>query len=172
MSTQFEPPETAERSKAAITMRTAELTVATIIAALALLVIWSNYKLGAGWASDGPQAGYFPFRLAVIILISCIVVMVQVIRQNDRSPFVERAQLRLVAIVLLPLIAYIAALQVIGIYVASAIFIGVFMMAIGRFSWWKSLVVGAGISLVFFWIFELQFQVPLPKGPLEHFFGF
>jgi hypothetical protein len=110
--------------------------------------------------------------LAVIILISCIVVMVQVIRQNDRSPFVERAQLRLVAIVLLPLIAYIAALQVIGIYVASAIFIGVFMMAIGRFSWWKSLVVGAGISLVFFWIFELQFQVPLPKGPLEHFFGF
>src|SRR3979411_1562901 len=151
MSTQFEPPETAERSKAAIRMRTAELTVATIIAALALLVIWSNYKLGAGWASDGPQAGYFPFRLAVIILISCIVVIVQVIRQNDRSPFVERAQLRLVAIVLLPLIAYIAALQVIGIYVASAIFIGVFMMAIGRFSWWKSLVVGVGISLVFFW---------------------
>jgi hypothetical protein len=172
MSTQFEPPEIVKRSKAAITMRTAELIVATIIAALALLVIWSNYRLGAGWASDGPQAGYFPLRLAVIILICCIVVLVQAIRNNDRSPFVERAQLRLVAIVLLPLVAYIASLQLIGIYVASAILIGVFMMAIGKFSWWKSLVVGAGISLLFFWIFELQFQVPLPKGPLEHFFGF
>jgi hypothetical protein len=46
------------------------------------------------------------------------------------------------------------------------------MMAVGKFSWWKSLIVGVGMNLVLFWVFEVQFKVPLPKGPVEHFFGY
>ncbi len=172
MNIPTEPSEAAEGSEAAITIRTAELIVGGLLAALALLVIWSNYRLGAGWASDGPQAGYFPFRLGIVILLASITVIAQAILKADRSTFVERAQLKLVAIVLLPLIVYVAAIQVVGIYVPSALFIGIFMMAVGKFSWWKASVIGAGTTLAIFWIFELQFQVPLPKGPLEQLFGF
>lgn len=172
MSTQIESHGVDEGSDTAITKRTAELIVGAILAALAVLVVWSNYQIGAGWAEDGPQSGYFPLRMGVFILIGSIAVIVQAVLKNDRSSFVEKAQLRLVATVLVPLIVYVAAIQWLGIYLASALFIGIFMMAIGKFAWWKSLIVSVSISLAFFWIFEMAFKVPLPKGPIEHFFGF
>jgi putative tricarboxylic transport membrane protein len=172
MSTHTEPHESAPHLEAAVSIRTVELIVGVLLAGLALLVIWSNYQLGAGWADDGPEAGYFPLRLGVIILVASIAVIVQATLKNDRSAFIERGQLKLVATVLLPLIVYIGAIGFIGIYVASALFIGIFMMVIGKFHFLKAILVGGGTSLVFFWIFEIAFKVPLPKGPLEHLFGF
>ena len=77
-------------------------------------------------------------RMGVAIFVASIVVIVQAVRKNDRSAFVEREQLKLVATVLLPLIVYIAAIRFIGIYVASALFIGIFMPLVGKFSWLKS----------------------------------
>jgi putative tricarboxylic transport membrane protein len=32
--------------------------------------------------------------------------------------------------------------------------------------------VSLGVSAVLFWMFEIQFMVPLPKGPLEALFGY
>lgn len=159
-------------SPTAITRRTAELAVGVIVGAFGVTAIVSNYLLGAGWAEDGPQAGYFPLRMGVAILVASIVVVVQALRANDRSAFVEREQLKLVATVLLPLVVYIAAIKFIGIYVASALFIGIFMKLVGKFSGLKSAVAGIGINLALFWIFEIGFKVPLPKGPLEHLLGY
>jgi putative tricarboxylic transport membrane protein len=172
MSTQEEIHDRVEPSAAVITRRSAEIAVGVIVAAFALLAIISNYQLGAGWAEDGPQAGYFPLRMGVAILIASIVVIVQAVRKNDRSAFVEHTQLKLVATVLLPLVVYIAAIKFTGIYVASALFVGIFMTLVGKFSWWRSALTGVGISVALFWIFEIMFKVPLPKGPLEHLLGY
>ena len=172
MSSQPEVQEPDGHAEIAITRRTAELAVGGFLALLAILVMFSNYRLGAGWASDGPQAGYFPFRLGVAIFIGSLIVLRQAYISNDRSAFIEKGQLSLVATVLLPLVVFVAAVQFIGIYLASAIFIGAFMVFVGKFSWWKALLTGCGTSLVLFWIFETMFQVPLPKGPLEAFFGY
>ena len=172
MTTQQQLDSATGPAQAAITRRTAEIAAGITIGAFALLAIVSNYLLGAGWAEDGPQAGYFPFRMGIAIFIASIVVLVQAVRKNDRSAFVERGQLKLVAIVLVPLTLHIASIRFIGIYVASALFIGLFMLLVGKFSWWKSLIAGVGINLVWFWVFEILFMVPLPKGPLEHLLGY
>jgi hypothetical protein len=172
MSTQEEIHASVAPSAAVITRRTAEIAVGIIVGAFALLAIVSNYQLGAGWAEDGPQAGYFPLRMGVAILVASIAVVIQAVRKDDRSAFVEHTQLKLVATVLLPLVVYIAAIKFIGIYVASTLFIGIFMTLVGKFSWWRSAITGVGISLALFWIFEIMFKVPLPKGPLEHLLGY
>jgi hypothetical protein len=172
MSTQEEIHGQVEPSATVVTKRSAEIFVGIVIAAFALLAIVSNYQLGAGWADDGPQAGYFPLRMGVAILIASIVVIIQALLRNDRSAFVEHTQLKLVATVLLPLTAYIAAIQFTGIYVASALFIGIFMALVGKFSPLRSAVTGIVINLVMFWIFEILFKVPLPKGPLEQLLGY
>jgi putative tricarboxylic transport membrane protein len=172
MSTQEEIQGSVAPSATVITKRTAEIAVGIVVAAFALLAIVSNYQIGAGWAEDGPQAGYFPMRMGVAILLASIVVLVQAVRKNDRSAFLEHNQLKLVAVVLLPLILYIAALQFIGVYVASALFIGIFMWLVGKFSPIRSAITGVSVSLVLFWIFEIMFTVPLPKGPLEQLFGY
>jgi putative tricarboxylic transport membrane protein len=172
MSKQDEIHGSVAPSATAITRRSAEIAVGIGVAAFGLLAIISNYQLGAGWAEDGPEAGYFPFRMGVAILLASIVVVVQAVRRNDRSAFVESTQLKLVATVLLPLVVYIAAIKFTGIYVASTVFIGIFMALVGKFSWWRSAITGIAINLVLFWIFEIMFKVPLPKGPLEQLFGY
>lgn len=159
-------------SRAVITVRTAEIVVAVTIGLFASLTLWSNYQLGAGWSAYGPEAGYFPMRLGIIILIASCFVLFHALRANDRTPFLEVEQAKLVGIILLPLIVYVFAIKYLGIYVASAIFIMTFMFFLGKFSWWKSLGLGVLIMIVFFYIFEIQFMVPLPKGPLENWLGY
>jgi uncharacterized membrane protein (DUF4010 family) len=64
------------------------------------------------------------------------------------------------------------AIQLIGIYAASAIFIAAFMRVMDKYSWLKTAAVGAGVSVTMFWMFEVWFMVPLPKGPIEALFGY
>ena len=59
-----------------------------------------------------------------------------------------------------------------GIYVPSAIFIAAFMRFLGKYGWLRTALVSLGVMLVFFMMFEIWFQVPLPKGPLEAAFGY
>jgi hypothetical protein len=42
----------------------------------------------------------------------------------------------------------------------------------GAFSWWQRLLSGVLTMVVVFVVFELQFKVPLPKGPLENWLGY
>ena len=75
-------------------------------------------------------------------------------------------------LVLVPTIVYVLAIQLIGIYVASALFIAAFMRVMDKYSWLKTLVISIGVNVTLFWMFEVQFMVPLPKGPLEALFGY
>ncbi|MBV8271408.1 MAG: tripartite tricarboxylate transporter TctB family protein [Cupriavidus sp.] len=157
---------------AAISVRAAEIAVALLIAIGAVVVMVSNYQIGAGWAPDGPEAGYFPMRIGAIIFIACLVVLWQAWRSDSDKVFVTWPQLRQVAVILVPLTVYVALIAFAGIYVASALFIAGFMRAIGKFAVWRAVLTGVVINVVLFWIFEMQFRVPLPKGPLEAAFGF
>ena len=60
----------------------------------------------------------------------------------------------------------------VGLYVSSAIFIAVFMRWQGKFSLVKSCLTGLIVSVVLFAMFEIWFNVPLLKGPLEAAFGY
>jgi hypothetical protein len=73
--------------------------------------------------------------------------------------------------VLVPTALYAAAVTWIGIYVSSTLFIAFFMRWLGKYPWWKVAAVSLGAAVVFYLVFEIWFQVPLPKGPMEGFFG-
>jgi hypothetical protein len=164
--------EVREPSPAVFSIRTAEIAVALALTIGSLILMWDNYQLGAGWGPYGPEAGYFPMRLAVIILIASIVVFIHAIRDNDQTPFIEVAQAKLVAVILLPLLIFVFAIGYLGIYVASILFIAAFMVFLGKFPIWKAALVSICLMGFFFYIFEIQFLVPLPKGPLENWLGY
>ena len=54
--------------------------------------------------------------------------------------------------------------QLIGIYVASALYIAVFMVWLGKYTWPRSLTVGFVVSASLYLMFEVWFKVPLFKG--------
>ena len=157
-----------------VTTRTMELVVAGIFMLLAVVVMVDSVRVGMGWAFDGPEAGYFPFYIGLLLFgASAGTFAVNIFgRDVDRSNFVDRSSLRLVLKVLAPTIIYIVVMYFLGIYVASALYIGFFMMWIGKYSLAKTIPVAAIIPLVLFWLFEIAFLIPLPKGPLEAALGF
>jgi hypothetical protein len=159
--------------RAAFRRKSAEIGVAAIFFLVGALVMYDSQRLGSTWGADGPQPGYFPFYVGLIICVSSVVNIVRglMIRADKNSPFVLTGQLKLVMEVLIPTAIYAAAITWIGLYVASVAFIGYFMRVLGKYPWWKVLAVSVGTAVVLYLIFEVWFLVPLPKGPLESALG-
>jgi hypothetical protein len=157
----------------AASMRATELVVAGILFLLGALVVWESGRLGAQWGDDGPQAGYFPFYIGLFICVSSLIVFGRAAfdARGSRRALVTRGQLKLVLLLLAPSIVYVGLIQVLGMYVASSLFVAFFMLYLGRYSLLKTLPVALGVSLAFFVLFEVWFKVPLPKGPLEAAIG-
>lgn len=151
-----------------------DAVAAAVIFAVGVVMMIDNYKIGAGWASDGPESGYFPFRIGAILCFASLLVALRSLwgKQRKLEVFVSWARFKLVLLVLLPTAAYVLVIQFLGIYVASTFFIGAFMRAMDKSSWLKTLLVSLGVNGLLFWMFEIQFKVPLPKGPLEALFGY
>ena len=161
-----------ESGQAGVRVIVLDLSVAAFIFALGALVAWDSHRLGSGWSTDGPQTGYFPFYIALLICGSSLLNIVFALsKTNKDKAFVEVGALKLVLSVLLPAAIYVALIAWAGIYLASAAFVAFFMRWLGKYAWWKVAAVSIGNSAVFFLIFELWFKVPLPKGPLEALLG-
>lgn len=153
-------------------MRTADLTTALVLMAGGVLVIWDSLRLGIGWGSDGPQSGFFPFWLAVLLTVSCATIAWQAGRRGRGRPFITRAQLQPVLTTLLPSAGFVVLTQFIGLYVASALFMGFYMRWIGRYGWIPIVLISVLFPVVTFLVFETWFLVPMPKGPLEAWLGY
>jgi hypothetical protein len=159
-------------------MRAADIACALVLVGTALVVTGEGVRLGVGWGTDGPQPGFFVFWLGLVLAVAAGAVAWQAAGRRGRGqagprrPFVSRAQLRPVAAVLVPAMLLVAATHAVGLYVAGACYLGIYMRWVGRHSWGLTVLVGLGVPALAFAVFELWFLVPLPKGLLEAALGF
>jgi hypothetical protein len=146
-----------------------EAVVALLILILGVTVITGSWKLGSGWTSDGPGAGYFPFYIGVLLCIAGAGVMYQSLfgKNKNTEIFVDNEQLKLVLSVFIPACVYVFGVQFLGMYIASAIYIALFMIILGKFSKFKSIFTALAVVVLFFLMFEVWFKVPLFKGKFD-----
>ena len=161
------------QDKPAVSTKTMEIAVALLFVIFGIVVCWDSHRLGATWGSDGPQAGYFPFYIGIIIIFCSAITLFQAFAMSAarNTHFVLRGQLKMVTFVMMPTIVYVGLINWLGIYVASTLYIALFMWWLGKYSWVKYVSVSVGVSVAFFLMFEIWFKVPLPKGPLEAALG-
>ena len=99
------------------------------------------------------------------------------LRVRSGESFVSVSSMKMILSVMIPTVIYVGLIggvgpvPALGIYVASAIFITVFMKWLGKYAWPITVAVSVGVPVVFFMLFEIWFKVPLPKGPLEAALG-
>ena len=169
-----DPTAPEENSPAVTSNRTIEIVVSFLLLALAVLLGYDNWRTGISWDSTGPQAGYFPFYLSVILASASIYgVIVASLKQDAHAEsFVSRAQLRRVMAVFVPTLLFCLATQFLGLYVASFLLIAGFMRLVGRIALWKSLLTAFVFTAAMFITFDIAFDVIMPKGPLEAAFGY
>jgi hypothetical protein len=149
-----------------------EIGVALVLALLAVIGIIGSLQAGIGWAAEGPRAGFFPFYISLIVLISCGINLMNAMREfSGRELFADWSQLRQVVSVVIPATVYVFAVPVLGMYLSSGLLIAAFMKWLGRYSWLTVIAVGIVVPVIVFVLFERWFLVPLPKGPLEDWLG-
>ncbi|MFH1346543.1 MAG: tripartite tricarboxylate transporter TctB family protein [Pseudomonadota bacterium] len=144
-----------------------EAGIALLIALFGVVVIIGSLKAGINWGAEGPRAGFFPFYIGLLIIVSSAINFWHVLRDRDGELFAEWGQLRQVMSVVIPTAIYVGSMPFIGLYVASIIFIGYFMRWLGKYRWLTVIGVAFGMPIITYIIFERYFLVPLPKGPIE-----
>src|SRR5258706_6559543 len=109
--------------------RVVDITVSLLLMALALALGYDNWRTGIAWDSTGPESGYFPFYLSVILAGASLygLVAAWLSRSEASETFVTRAQLRRVMAVFVPTLLFFLALQFLWLYVASFLFVAAFM---------------------------------------------
>ena len=153
-------------------MRAADFVTASVLMLLGGIVLFDAIRLGIGWGTDGPKSGFFPFWLALIMVVTCGIIILQTLWRSSREAFVTRVQLGPVLQVFWPAVAMVFLTHFVGLYVASALYIGFYMRWVGHHSWFAVAGLSIAIPVISFLIFESWFLVPMPKGPLENWLGY
>ncbi|MFM2399037.1 MAG: hypothetical protein RL341_1194 [Pseudomonadota bacterium] len=155
----------------AIPNKIVEIVTALLVLVLGIVGAVDSLRLGARWAEDGPQAGYFPFYVSLSICLAAAWILLRAIMRANQGVFLTGTQLKPVLRLFIPLAVYCVLIGLVGIYVASVVFIAYCMRTMGGYSWIKTIAIPVAIMAFFFAVFELWFKLPLPKGPLEAALG-
>jgi putative tricarboxylic transport membrane protein len=169
-----DPTAPEDGSPSVVSSGTVEIVVCLLLLALAAILGYDNWRTGASWDSTGPEPGYLPFYLSIILGGGSLYGLVTALlsRRAVRETFVTRAQARRVMAVFVPTLLFCLATQFLGLYVASFFLIAGFMRLIGKIALWKSLLTAFLFTAIMFVTFNIAFDVIMPKGPLEAAFGY
>lgn len=165
-------------------MRIAELVAALLLAALSVYMMWKSGTPsweGDPWGQniwyddEGIGSGFWPFWLSLIMLISCVWIVVNWVRRasppaRSGEPFLDGWGIGTLVKVGGGLLAFVALIDVIGMYAAMALFLFYYLFALGRHRVGTSLAVALGAPVFCFFFFDVAMRIPLPKGYSEPLF--
>jgi hypothetical protein len=151
-----------------MTTKTADILVAIVLSCFGLIVVWDSLRLGAGWGVGGPKGGFFPFIMAAIALAGCVVIVMQAMKGTSSvkgsKPFVPSGGMKPVLTVFLPACGMVLLTEVVGLYVSAMIYLAAYIRIVGGYRWRTVLLVSIPVPLVFYWLFEKIFLIPMPAG--------
>ena len=147
-------------------------------AALGTLLFGAVIVLGAveyeiGWDERGPEPGYFPFWMGLLIIVGSIGTLVETIlrRGQNTGAAVTWAQAGRVVSFVWPILGFLVVTSFLGLYASMIVYLLAVMMIHGGYRFPASLAVSVGSALVFYLLFEKWLKVPLMKGPIEAWLG-
>ncbi|WP_407188690.1 tripartite tricarboxylate transporter TctB family protein [Bradyrhizobium centrosematis] len=168
-----DPTAPEDDSPSIVSSGTIEIVVCILLLALAVTLGYDNWRTGAAWDATGPEPGYFPFYLSIVLGGGSLYGLIAALVAHRRAAeiFVTHAQARRVLAVFVPTLLFCLVTQLLGLYVASFLLIAGFMRLVGKIALWKSLLTAFVFTAIMFVTFDIAFDVIMPKGPLEAALG-
>jgi len=149
-------------------MRKAEIWVSLAFALLGVIVIADSIRLGFMWGMSGPESGFFPFYLGVGVVISSGIVFFNAFTQYKKEgagkPLMPPGALKSILWVLIPSTGMVVIMELVGLHIAAAIYLGFYMRAVGKIGWVTTLLVSIISPLSLYITFDKLFLIPLPQG--------
>ncbi|WP_207263092.1 tripartite tricarboxylate transporter TctB family protein [Pseudomonas sp. GW101-3H06] len=159
-------------SPALIGTRWVELGLTLFTTLIGVVVMFGSIEQGIGWGDAGPEPGYFPFYIGLLLSAASVAngVLTLVRWQTLSVAFVSHSAFSQVLSVFVPIALFVGAMPFTGIYLASAVFIAWFMWRdttrAKPYGKWMIAGVSLGAVLASYLIFALWFKVPLDAGPM------
>lgn len=159
-------------SNSLVGTRYVELGLSLFTLAIGAVVMFGSLEQGIGWGDSGPEPGYFPFYIGLLLSLASLANgVLTIVRWKPLSfSFVSRDQFKQVLSVFIPIALFVCAMPFTGIYIASAVFIAWFMwrdkVRAKPYGKWMIGSVSGGAVLASYLIFALWFKVPLDAGPM------
>jgi Tripartite tricarboxylate transporter TctB family len=154
-----------------VSRRSLETATALLTGAFGAAVVISSLDNGIGWSDAGVDAGTFPFIVGLIIFGGSVFNLVQGWLQA-RDVMLGPSELRRLGILFVPAVVYVGVIPLIGMYLASAGYVFGALARHKRGSFLFSGVAAISSALALYLIFELTFQISLPRGALGDALGF
>jgi len=149
-------------------MRKADIIVALGLMLIGLLVIADSIRLGFGWGISGPEAGFFPFYMALGIVICTFFIVLRAIRiyrkEGAGKPLVAEGGMTQILWVLVPAIGVVLLTELIGLHLATVVYLAFYMGWVGKMHWAKVILLSILVPLVVYILFDRIFLIPLPEG--------
>jgi len=147
-----------------------EVALSAVTATIGAVVTIGALEFGTGWGDGGPQPGYFPFYIGIIVMLASGGVLVEAFANRERlraTAFLRREQGMRIAAFFGPMVGFVLVASLLGLYVALIVYLTATMVVQGHYRLPRALAVSVGSAVIFYLIFEVWFRVPLLKGPLE-----
>lgn len=158
------------------------LEIATAIGtgAIGIAGLIGSIELGFSWTKSGPEAGYFPFYISLILLAASLWNLGTVLVHYNahgktaellRETFLDWEQFRRVVTFLGEMILFVILTVTMGIYFSSIVYLTWNAWYHGGYRFIISAAIGIVFTAAQYALFEIAFMVPLKKGPIEAWFG-
>ena len=154
-----------------ITRRALEAATAALTGAFGAAILASSLGIGVGWTSRGLGSGAFPAIAGALIVAGSLYNLLRALPRPG-PVVIEARALRKVAAMFLPAAAFVAAIPLAGLHVASGIYVFAMIAAPRRMAPWKALAIGIATPIALYAIFDWAFSVALPRGWLGVALGF
>lgn len=151
-------------------MRNGEIITAGVLALLSIYLMYKASLNGIGIvAGSGPQGGFWPFWLAVGMLISTGFIAYNWLRRatpqsRSEEPVLDAHGRRTLVLVGGGIIGFVALINIISMYGAMAVFLVYYLRFLGRHSWTLTLSLAVFMPIGIFFFFEGLMRISMPTG--------
>ncbi len=137
---------------------------------LSLLVIFESFRLGFGWEEmSGPQAGFVPFYLALLMFLSSAFIFYLAWKdkkKEDDNFFINRQGMMEAMKIASTSLLFTVIIVYAGVYFAILIFSPIFVRWLGKHNWPTVIAFTIGITLAIYFGMEVGLKIPLPRSSL------
>ena len=151
-------------------MRQGEISLVGLLALFSLYLMWKSTELPIGYIrGQGPGGGFWPFWLALGMLLSCLASAWKWWRAQSPAslsdePFMDAFGWRTLLYVGGSVVAFVALISIVSMYGAVAAFLFYYLRFLGRHSWFLTLAIALLLPIGLFFFFEAVMLISMPQG--------
>ena len=118
---------------------------------------------------DAPGPGIFPLAVGVLsFLVSLgVIVDARLTKDPGSATFPTGPDARRLGLIFAAFVLYVASLSLVGLPIATTLFVAFYVRTVGKISWIWSGISGVGVAVAIWAVFELLLAVRLPTRGLE-----